>query len=69
MDLAGVIPPGDGDRPKPGQDMGPQVNLAQQDPWLGGAGLWGDGDWPCCSIARKGLMAYGADMGSWDMGR
>lgn len=38
--------PSSGDRDKMGLCMG----LAQQGPWLGKAGLWRAGDWPCCSL-------------------
>lgn len=41
-----------GDSPRLGWDMGP---------WLGRAGLWG----ARCGITGWGLMALGADMGSW----
>lgn len=38
-------------------------------PRLGRAGLWRAGDHPCCSVAGAGLMALGAEIGSWAMGR
>ena len=60
---------GDGDGPRPSQDVGLQVGPAQHGLWLGRAGLW---QWwrqhPTASLGQ-GLRASGAGMGSWAMGR
>ena len=56
--------PGDRDRLKPGQDVGPWLGPAWQHRWLGRAGPGGAVDGPCCSITEAG-----ADIGSWAVGR
>ena len=58
--------PGDGDGPRLGWAVGPQVGPAWWSPWPGRAGLWGAGDWPCCGDAGTGTDGpREADMGSW----
>ncbi|KAK4830739.1 hypothetical protein QYF61_013189 [Mycteria americana] len=57
----------DGDGLRPGQDMGPQVCLAQQGPRPAKAGLWGAGDQLCYGIAGAGdnrIVEVGRDLWS-----
>lgn len=53
-------PHGDRAGLRPGWDGSPQVGLAQQDPWLGRAGLWVLETGPAAALLEQRLTALGA---------
>lgn len=52
-----------------GWDMSPPWAQFSGTPWLGRAGLWGAGDWPCWGIAGQEMAALVPDMRSWAVDR
>lgn len=48
-------------------EHGPVVELATSVPWLGRAGPWAAGDWPCC-YGVPGAWADGPRVLTWGLG-